>query len=180
MISIGGIVEALKLSPKFFVLIGGSAVVVFSLPFPWREYLGYEGVVQQYRGWINLIGMGLVVFGFGLSTWNSGARIRRGLRIFVMKRCPDKALRGLSRQEKECLAQYVKHDEVSRPQYRSHGVPKLMAWKGFLTAPSDLRPQENLAHYVLEPWVVNGLSKYPEVRRDILAHYPTVKAETTS
>jgi len=65
----------LKLKPRYLFGVAITCLVVVALPKGWRQYLGYDGFVEPYRGWISLGALVFSVYGFVMFMANVPSKI---------------------------------------------------------------------------------------------------------
>jgi len=107
----------LKLKPRYLFGVAITCLVVVALPKGWRQYLGYDGFVEPYRGWISLGALVFSVYGFVMFMANVPSKILEKWETWRFKRNAPGILRQLSSQEKGYIAKYIA-ENASTLQFR--------------------------------------------------------------
>ena len=140
------------------------------LPPSWREYLGYEDILAQVRGWLAMFGVICVAIGLlfslgGIWHWGKDCwdrwRMPRRLKAEIMK---------LSKQELACLCRYI-HEDVMTRFLPCDGIVFSLVRRKVLyrvSKPASIAGMGVRATYNIQPWVLETLERWPGLKKHIL------------
>jgi hypothetical protein len=160
----------IKLKPRYLLGLAITCLTVVGLPKAWRQYLGYDGIINPYRGWISLVGLasgvyGLIVFMAGIPAWVfekwKGWRFRQRAPTIVRK---------LSSQEKGYIANYIEKNASSLKFNIGDGVINGLVGKKVVYIGSSFSVDRGNLPFNLQPWVLEAFDKYPDLRDEILKY----------
>ena len=165
-----GVIEWIKLRPRHLIGLGVTCLVVVGLPQRWRSYLQYDHIIASITGWVSLVGLASLLYGLVLlvadyapklkDSWNGWRRRRRRPRI----------LRGLSPDEKERLAMYIKQDVTTLRFPLGDGLANALESKGVLYRASTMSVEDDEFAFNVQPWVTRVINERRDIRQDILKH----------
>ena len=146
-------------------------LVIVGLPEVYRAYLGYDELIQPYRGWISLLGLAsgvywLVMVSARVPQWALG-RVQEWM---LWKKAPNN-LRKLSSDEKEYIARYIKGDVSSCDFHLGDGVINGLEAKSVVYRAASISKHGSYFAFNLQPWVLKALDRYSDLKEDILKHY---------
>ena len=163
------LIDWLKLKPKYLFGVAVTCLVVVGLPKEWRQYLGYDKIIDPYRGWISLIGIAFGVYGLIVLVSCIPAWVLEKWQEWLLKRNAPNILRKLAPDEKAYLAKYIKKDVSSLEFGINDGVICGLRAKNVVYLPSSAGYFSRIA-FNLQPWVLEAFDRHPELKDEIRNH----------
>ena len=160
--------------PSFLIAISLTCFITVSLPTRFQELLGYNELIKPIKGYFGLLG--IMFFVFGAVSVFVHYIIPYIIQFFQWLSfcCKRKyILKSLSRQEKECLAKYLKTDCSCLSFNSSDGVINMLMLKNIVRLPSNLGNYGSV-DYCLLPWVDKICRKNPDIKKEIIDHYVVI------
>ena len=161
----------LKLKPRYLIGLAIVCFVVILLPKSCREYLAYDELIRSHKGWISLVGICAGIYGFIMLMPDGLNWVQGKLIYWRLSRNPQKILCKLAQDEKECLAKYIRSNVSSLDFHIGGGVINGLEEKMVVYRAADISTHGSYFAFNLQPWVLNALEKYPELKDDIQKHY---------
>ncbi len=160
------ILDWVKLKPVFLFGVATTCLVVVGLPDQWRQYLGYDSLINPYRGWISLLGLTCGAYALAVA---GGPWLVKKWRMRRLTRNAVRTLMNLHPQEKTHLAKYIKGNACSLEFEVWDGVingllAKFVVYRGSQVSNGDYFP------FNLQPWVLKAFRKNPDLQRHMLEH----------
>lgn len=157
--------------PSILFGIAVVCIVMVALPKSYREYLGYDELINSYRGFISLSGLASgVLWVVAICKKFIAIIIKKWQEWRFDKNAPN-ILRNLTTQEKSYLAKYIAKDVSTLDFEISDGVINGLQKKCVVYQASSISSHHYNWDFNLQPWVSNALEKYPDLKDDILKHY---------
>lgn len=165
------VIGYLKLKPRYLFGLSVVCFVIVGLPKACRLYLGYDELIQPYRGWISLLGVASGVYCFVivaavLPQWSLDK-----LRSWILWKKARTNLRKLSRDEKEYIAKYIERDVSSYDFHLGDGIINGLELKRVVYRASNLAKHGSYFAFNLQPWILRALNEYPDLKEHIRQHY---------
>lgn len=161
--------------PSILFGIAVVCIVLVMMPESYREYLGYDGIIEPYRGWISIIGLtsGILWLVFILTklTILIYYRLVKKWKDWRFNKLGPTILRDLSAQEKSYLAKYIKTNRSSLDFEISDGVINALQKKGVVYQASYVSKRFYNWDFNLQPWVLRTLKEHTQLKNEILKHY---------
>jgi len=163
------VLDWIKLKPIYLIGAATTCLVVVGLPTQWRDYLGYDSLINPYRGWISLIGLSCGAYGLVMLALGRGPWLIKKWRMWRFTRNGAKKLMNLHPQEKTYLARYIKGGACSLEFEVWDGVINGLVAKWVVYRASEISNGDYFP-FNLQPWVLKTIRKNPDLQRDILNH----------
>jgi hypothetical protein len=158
-----GVIEAIKLKPKFLLAAGIVCLLITGAPGKVREYLEYDKIISHYRGWISLAGFVLTAYAtIAMSgVWDHWRQWR-------LSRNAPQILEQLSSQEKGCLAEYIHRDASTLIYELGNGVVGGLVIKDVLYRPASIAVAGDRFAFNVQPWVMSAIITSPKLKEELL------------
>jgi len=161
--------------PRLLFATSFASFVLIALPQRLQKFLGFDEIVQTYRGHIALVGVIALLF---LVAWllTKIAQLTtpwfaRKWEDFRIHRGGHKVLLSLTREEKEHVAKYIAEDATSLSWMPENGIITILLQKAILFQASNVGRLFTGVEYGIQPWVEKVLAKHPDIKEEILKHY---------
>ena len=164
------VIGYLKLKPRYLFGLSVVCFVIVGLPKACRLYLGYDELIQPYRGWISLLGVASGVYWFVMIAAGFPQWVLDKFWSWVLQIKAATILRKLSRDEKEYIAKYIQRDISSCDFHLGDGIINSLKAKRVVYQASSLAKHGPYFAFNLQPWVLRALNTYPDLKEDILKH----------
>lgn len=165
------VIGYLKLKPRYFFGLSVVCLVVVGLPKVWRVYLGYDELIQPYRGWISLLGVASGVYWFVMVVAGFPHWLLDKLQEWILWKKAKNNLCKLSPDEKGYIAKYIKGNASSHEFHLGDGIINGLEAKSVVYRAANISRHGSYFAFNLQPWVLKALNEYPDLKEDILKHY---------
>lgn len=160
---ISEITKWIKLSPKYLLPIAFLSFALLFLPISVLARLGVDVLVQNYRMWIGLIGLGTACLLMShLVFWLKDFLVEAVRKRRLLKACKE-YLRHLTPEEKTVLVAYIISQTRSQNLDSMSGVVNGLEQAKIIYRSASIGTLMGGWAYNLQPWAWDELNAYPEL-----------------